>query len=166
MLTWVTQGRHLWATGTVQSRVQRAASGTGGDKFTHPASGCSQSQERSQIHHPAFPEPSAGFELENGLDSQSSSCSLVEVLCPAGLTACDPTAPQESASGHVISLPTPVLSFSTWKKATGPSIGWWKTGGFRSKDLLAKPDLHATLPFLQAWGLSPRYNRSAMHPSP
>ena len=139
VLTWVTQGRHLWAKGTVQSRAQRAASGKGGDKFTHPASGRSQSQERSQIHCPAFPETFAGFELENGLDSQSSSCSLVEVLCPAGLTVCDPTAPQESASGHVISLSTPALSLSTWKKATGPSMGWWKTGGFRSKDLLAKP---------------------------
>ena len=43
-----------------------------------------------------------------------------------------------SASGHLIPLPTPVLSFSTWKKGTGPPVGW-KSGGFRSKDLLAKP---------------------------
>lgn len=66
---------------------------TGRDKCTHPASGRSQSQKRSQIHHPAFLEPAAGFELENGLDGQSSACSDVEVLRPA--VVYDPPALQE-----------------------------------------------------------------------
>ena len=137
----MTQGRHFWATGTLQSWVQRTV--------CHEREGTNAPIQPQVAHSPrrglrSIIRPSWNLPLALNLKMAWTVSHL-----PAPMWKCcilqwcmTPLHCKKdflSASGHLIPLPTPVLSFSTWKKGTGPPVGWWKNGGFRSKDLLAKP---------------------------
>lgn len=140
-MTSVTQGSHFWAAGTLQSWVQRTV--------CHEREGTNAPIQPQVAHSPrrglrSIIRPSWNLPLALNLKMAWTVSHL-----PAPMWKCcvlqwcmTPLHCKKdflSASGHLIPLPTPVLSFSTWKKGTGPPVGWWKSGGFRSKDLLAKP---------------------------